>query len=64
VPPRFIADDFPAIRSRMEELRQPAQRQTPEQDRLLVKRLVVDRQGVLPELTEFLLKYTRQRRLF
>jgi hypothetical protein len=29
-----------------------------------VKRLVVDRQGVLPELTEFLLKYTRQRRLF
>ena len=64
MPPRFIADDFPAIRARMEELRQPAQRPTPEKDLPLRKPLVVNRLNTRPQLTEFLLKYRRRRGQF
>ena len=64
MPQRFIADDFPAIRARLKELKREESQPVNSSGRTVRQPLMVDRPETSPAIRRFLLKYGREKGLY
>lgn len=60
----YIADDFPAIRARMKELKRDDAQPADVPDPPVLRPLMVDRADTPPAIRRFLMKHGRKRGLF